>query len=187
MSAKKIVFRSHEIVTRAFSYVIILSPTSYWLLRGGSINLSNIYKFIVYLLFTSHGTIACISPCFRVVISPYKYRSYHKSYACEYVCIIWNPKIRACQVIKWAWNLCFQATLDDLSLFEATRYSEDSHQQPDDRVAVLEFELRKARETIHSLRDELTQQVRYQDSVPYFLYFTKFLVSYYKYGKFCHS
>lgn len=51
-----------------------------------------------------------------------------------------------------------QATLDSISLFEATRFSEDSHAQNEDRMAVLEFELRKARDTIHSLRSELTSQ-----------------------------
>ena len=55
-----------------------------------------------------------------------------------------------------------QAGLDDLSLFDLTRNSEDSHwtNHQDDRVAVLEFELRKARETIYNLREELTQQTK---------------------------
>ena len=55
-----------------------------------------------------------------------------------------------------------QAGLDDLSLFDLTRNSEDSHwtNHQDDRVAVLEFELRKARETIFNLREELTQQTK---------------------------
>jgi hypothetical protein len=52
-------------------------------------------------------------------------------------------------------------TLDDVSLFDLTRNSEDSHlNSVDDRVAVLEFELRKARETIYTLREELTQQTK---------------------------
>ena len=52
--------------------------------------------------------------------------------------------------------------VDDLSLFDLTRNSEDSHwtNHNDDRVAVLEFELRKARETIFNLREELTQQTK---------------------------
>lgn len=37
-----------------------------------------------------------------------------------------------------------------------TRYSEDGERGPDDRVAVLEFELRKAKETISALRNNLT-------------------------------
>lgn len=58
-----------------------------------------------------------------------------------------------------------QATLDSTSLFEQTRFSEDSRAQADDRLAVLEFELRKARETIHSLRSQLTDQAaKLQDS-----------------------
>ena len=52
--------------------------------------------------------------------------------------------------------------IDDLSLFDLTRNSEDSHwtNHNDDKVAVLEFELRKARETIFNLREELTQQTK---------------------------
>lgn len=45
-----------------------------------------------------------------------------------------------------------QVTLDSLDL---TRYSEDGG-GPDERVAVLEFELRKAKETINALRNNLT-------------------------------
>ena len=57
-----------------------------------------------------------------------------------------------------------QAGLDDVSsLFDLTRNSEDSHvYHTEDRVAVLEFELRKARETIFNLREELTQQTKVQ-------------------------
>lgn len=46
-----------------------------------------------------------------------------------------------------------QATLDSLDF---TRYSEDGERGVDERVAVLEFELRKAKETITSLRANLT-------------------------------
>lgn len=46
-----------------------------------------------------------------------------------------------------------QATLDSLDL---TRFSEDGERTADDRVAVLEFELRKAKETINALRTNLT-------------------------------
>jgi len=46
-----------------------------------------------------------------------------------------------------------QATLDSLDL---TRYSEDGERGVDERVAVLEFELRKAKETISALRANLT-------------------------------
>ena len=56
--------------------------------------------------------------------------------------------------------------LDDVSLFDLTRNSEDWHHNPDDRVAVLEFELRKARETIFTLRDELTQQTKTPRDIP---------------------
>jgi hypothetical protein len=45
-----------------------------------------------------------------------------------------------------------QATLDSLDM---TRYSEDGG-GVDERVAVLEFELRKAKENINSLRANLT-------------------------------
>ena len=53
-----------------------------------------------------------------------------------------------------------------MSLFDLTRNSEDWHHNPDDRVAVLEFELRKARETIFTLRDELTQQTKTPRDIP---------------------
>ncbi|KAK9503025.1 hypothetical protein O3M35_011679 [Rhynocoris fuscipes] len=46
-----------------------------------------------------------------------------------------------------------QATLDSLDL---TRFSEDGERGNDERVAVLEFELRKAKETISALRANLT-------------------------------
>ena len=49
--------------------------------------------------------------------------------------------------------------MDDSSLFDIAGLSEDSHAQVEDRVAVLEFELRKARETINGLRNELTAHV----------------------------
>lgn len=48
-----------------------------------------------------------------------------------------------------------QATLDSLDL---TRYSEDGA-VGDERVAVLEFELRKAKDTISALRNNLTSAV----------------------------
>jgi hypothetical protein len=44
-------------------------------------------------------------------------------------------------------------TFDSLDL---TRYSDDNDQSKEDKIAVLEFELRKARETIHQLRNTLT-------------------------------
>lgn len=46
-----------------------------------------------------------------------------------------------------------QTTLDSLDM---TRYSEDGEKIIDDRIAVLEFELRKAKETINALRTNLT-------------------------------
>lgn len=46
-----------------------------------------------------------------------------------------------------------QVTLDSLDL---TRYSEDGERGIEEKVAVLEFELRKAKETINALRNNLT-------------------------------
>uniref|UniRef100_A0A665WZ89 Uncharacterized protein n=1 Tax=Echeneis naucrates TaxID=173247 RepID=A0A665WZ89_ECHNA len=46
------------------------------------------------------------------------------------------------------------STLDSLDF---ARYSDDGNRESDDRVAVLEFELRKAKETIQALRANLTQ------------------------------
>ena len=46
------------------------------------------------------------------------------------------------------------SSLDSLDL---TRYSDEGEGRHDDRVAVLEFELRKAHETIKSLRTSLTR------------------------------
>jgi hypothetical protein len=46
-----------------------------------------------------------------------------------------------------------QATLDSLDI---SRFSEDGERGVDERVAVLEFELRKAKETISALRANLT-------------------------------
>ena len=60
-------------------------------------------------------------------------------------------------------SICGSQVDDLASLFDLTRNSEDSHwtaNHNDDRVAVLEFELRKARETIFNLREELTQQTK---------------------------
>ena len=72
------------------------------------------------------------------------------------------------EIAKNRWNriqssICGSQICDDLSLFDLTRNSEDSHwtgNHNDDKVAVLEFELRKARETIFNLREELTQQTK---------------------------
>ena len=47
-----------------------------------------------------------------------------------------------------------QTTLDSL---DWARFSEDGERVVDERVAVLEFELRKAKETIQGLRTNLTQ------------------------------
>jgi hypothetical protein len=46
------------------------------------------------------------------------------------------------------------SSLDSLDL---TRYSDEGEGRHDERVAVLEFELRKAHETIKSLRTSLTK------------------------------
>ncbi|XP_061111400.1 RAB11-binding protein RELCH homolog isoform X2 [Conger conger] len=46
------------------------------------------------------------------------------------------------------------STLDSLDF---ARYSDDGNRESDERLAVLEFELRKAKETIHALRTNLTQ------------------------------
>ncbi|CAM1310177.1 KIAA1468 (predicted), partial [Pycnogonum litorale] len=48
---------------------------------------------------------------------------------------------------------CSETTFDSLDF---ARYSDDGDRQTDERVAVLEFELRKAKETIKSLRANLT-------------------------------
>ncbi|XP_069701255.1 RAB11-binding protein RELCH homolog [Periplaneta americana] len=56
-----------------------------------------------------------------------------------------------------------QATLDSLDL---TRYSEDGERGVDERVAVLEFELRKAKETISALRANLTVATESETTTP---------------------
>nr|CAD7570486.1 unnamed protein product [Timema californicum] len=56
-----------------------------------------------------------------------------------------------------------QATLDSLDL---TRYSEDGERGVDERVAVLEFELRKAKETISALRANLTVATESEATTP---------------------
>ncbi|XP_071451362.1 RAB11-binding protein RELCH homolog [Hetaerina americana] len=56
-----------------------------------------------------------------------------------------------------------QATLDSLDL---TRYSEDGERGVDERVAVLEFELRKAKETINALRANLTVATESENLTP---------------------
>lgn len=62
-----------------------------------------------------------------------------------------------------------QATLDSLDL---TRFSEDGERGVDERVAVLEFELRKAKETISALRANLTVATGWY-SLVYFNFFLK--------------
>ncbi|XP_035825823.1 RAB11-binding protein RELCH, partial [Aplysia californica] len=54
-------------------------------------------------------------------------------------------------------------TFDSLDF---ARYSDDGERQVDERVAVLEFELRKAQEMIKSLRATLTQQAETELSTP---------------------
>ncbi|KAH9515544.1 hypothetical protein Btru_011362, partial [Bulinus truncatus] len=54
-------------------------------------------------------------------------------------------------------------TFDSLDF---ARYSDDGERQVDERVAVLEFELRKAQETIKSLRASLTRQAETELSTP---------------------
>ncbi|XP_063235480.1 RAB11-binding protein RELCH homolog [Bacillus rossius redtenbacheri] len=56
-----------------------------------------------------------------------------------------------------------QVTLDSLDL---TRYSEDGERGIDERVAVLEFELRKAKETISALRAHLTVATESEATTP---------------------
>ncbi|XP_078055986.1 RAB11-binding protein RELCH homolog isoform X1 [Mustelus asterias] len=53
------------------------------------------------------------------------------------------------------------STLDSLDF---ARYSDDGNRETDERVAVLEFELRKAKETIQSLRANLTQAAAFTES-----------------------
>lgn len=54
-----------------------------------------------------------------------------------------------------------QNTLDSLDF---APISEDGDRTGGDRVAILEFELRKARETINALRENLTQQVELENA-----------------------
>jgi hypothetical protein len=54
-----------------------------------------------------------------------------------------------------------QTTLDSLDF---APISEDGDRAGGDRVAVLEFELRKAKETITALRENLTQQVELENA-----------------------
>jgi len=49
------------------------------------------------------------------------------------------------------------SSLSTFDSFELGRYSDDSNKETEDKVAVLEFELRKAFETIKSLRGSLTK------------------------------
>ncbi|XP_043575542.1 RAB11-binding protein RELCH homolog isoform X2 [Chiloscyllium plagiosum] len=53
------------------------------------------------------------------------------------------------------------STLDSLDF---ARYSDDGNRETDERVAVLEFELRKAKETIQSLRANLTQAAAFTEN-----------------------
>ncbi|KAK7603248.1 hypothetical protein V9T40_003247 [Parthenolecanium corni] len=62
-----------------------------------------------------------------------------------------NSKNELSSVALTRWSS--QATLDSLDM---TRFSEDGEKIFDDKVAVLEFELRKAKETINALRTNLT-------------------------------
>lgn len=49
------------------------------------------------------------------------------------------------------------SSLSTFDSIELGRYSDDLDKEHDDKVAVLEFELRKAYETIKSLRGSLTE------------------------------
>lgn len=56
--------------------------------------------------------------------------------------------------------LCHAVRTSSLSTFDSIelgRYSDDLDKETDDKVAVLEFELRKAYDTIKSLRGSLTE------------------------------
>ncbi|XP_078275746.1 RAB11-binding protein RELCH homolog isoform X4 [Rhinoraja longicauda] len=53
------------------------------------------------------------------------------------------------------------STLDSLDF---ARYSDDGNRETDERLAVLEFELRKAKETIQSLRANLTQAAAFTEN-----------------------
>jgi len=56
--------------------------------------------------------------------------------------------------------LVFSVRTTSLSTFDSIelgRYSDDLEKEQDDKVAVLEFELRKAYDTIKSLRGSLTE------------------------------
>ncbi len=59
-----------------------------------------------------------------------------------------------------AYSLCIAVRTSSLSTFDSIemgRYSDDLDKENDDKVAVLEFELRKAYDTIKSLRGSLTK------------------------------
>lgn len=69
----------------------------------------------------------------------------------EFLCLfVFHVMVNFCSIVARSLS---QATLDSLDL---TRYSEDGERGVDERVAVLEFELRKAKETISALRANLT-------------------------------
>ncbi|CAK9295024.1 unnamed protein product [Gordionus sp. m RMFG-2023] len=53
------------------------------------------------------------------------------------------------------------SSVQTLESIDITRYSDDSSNFVDERIAVLEFELRKANETIRLLRGNIDQQAGY--------------------------
>uniref|UniRef100_A0A8D3BWJ2 RAB11 binding and LisH domain, coiled-coil and HEAT repeat containing n=1 Tax=Scophthalmus maximus TaxID=52904 RepID=A0A8D3BWJ2_SCOMX len=56
------------------------------------------------------------------------------------------------------WSCCHRAgSISTLDSLDFARYSDDGNRESDERLAVLEFELRKAKETIQALRANLTQ------------------------------
>lgn len=54
-------------------------------------------------------------------------------------------------------NVVRTSSLSTFDSIELGRYSDDLDKETDDKVAVLEFELRKAYDTIKSLRGSLTE------------------------------
>lgn len=64
-------------------------------------------------------------------------------------------------------NVVRTPSLSTFDSIELGRYSDDLDKETDDKVAVLEFELRKAYDTIKSLRGSLTEATGREESPGY--------------------
>ena len=56
-------------------------------------------------------------------------------------------------------------SVQTLESLEFSRYSDDGDKVKDERIAILEFELRKAKETIKSLRSQITNDATFTTPV----------------------